>query len=88
MKNRYGDEYIWEKLSDDTYKFCMKSDSLSMMYCRMGGRPDQNEIDFTDLGFFDPSGGPYITLGYVIENKEIIRIYQNDERDIIVQVHL
>jgi len=58
MKNRYGDEFYWEKISDNEYKFVMSGTSLD--YCRMGGREGQLEMDMNDLGFFDPSGGPFV----------------------------
>lgn len=67
MRNRYGDEYHWEKLSDNEYKFVMSG----IDYCRMGGKPEQSEIDTNDLGFFDPSGGPFVGVGDKIYWDEI-----------------
>ena len=29
----------------------------------MGGKEDQEGIDPNDLGFFDPSGGPFVAVG-------------------------
>lgn len=69
MKNRYGDRYHFEKIGDDTYTIVG-----DLKYWRYGGREGQEKLDFTDLGFVDPSGGPFISLGYRIEGKEIVRI--------------
>lgn len=70
MKNRYGDEYHWEKLNDDEYKFVMEGTSLK--YCRIGGKEGQQGIDHNDLGMFDPSGGPYVAVGSKIYFDEIL----------------
>jgi len=69
MKNRYGDEYRFEKISDNTYT--IKGD---LKYWRFGGKEGQNEIDINDLGFVDPSGGPFISIGSKIEGRTITRI--------------
>ena len=69
MKNRYGDEYHWEKLNDNEYKFVMEGDSLK--YCRYGGKEGQEKLDPNDLGMFDPSGGPYVAVGSKIYWDEI-----------------
>jgi hypothetical protein len=69
MKNRYGDEYHWEKLNDKEYKFVMEGDS--MKYCRYGGKEGQEKLDINDLGMFDPSGGPYVGVGSGIYWDEI-----------------
>src|SRR5210317_2489774 len=70
MKNRYGDEYHWEKLNDKEYKFVMEGDS--MKYCRYGGKEGQEKLDPNDLGMFDPSGGPYVAVGSKIYFDEIL----------------
>lgn len=69
MKNRYGDEYHWEKINDNEYKFVMSG--TSMEYCRMGGKNGQLEMDTNDLGFFDPSGGPFVDVAGKIYWDEI-----------------
>ena len=61
MKNRYGDEYHWEKINDNEYKFVMSGTSMAL--CRMGGKEGQLDIDMNDLGFFDPAGGPFVGVG-------------------------
>jgi len=69
MKNRYGDEYHWEKLNDKEYKFVMSGSSMD--YCRSGGKEGQEEIDMNDLGFFDPSGGPFVSIGYELWDEDL-----------------
>lgn len=69
MKNRYGDEYSFLKLSDNTYTIVG-----DLKYWRYGGREGQEQMDLTDLGFVDPSGGPFISVGSVIEGRKISKI--------------
>jgi hypothetical protein len=80
MKNRYGNEYSFEKVAENTYKIVGE-----LSYWRFGGKEGQNQMDFTDLGFVDPSGGPFISPGYVIEGRKVIRISSKDE-DIFFEV--
>lgn len=68
MKNRRGDEYHWEKIGDNEYKFVMSG--TSMEYYRMGGKEGQLEIDTNDLGFFDPAGGPFVGVGDEIKDAD------------------
>ena len=76
FKNRYGDEWWWEKQDNGTYKFIMTGDSIK--YCRWGGIEGVEGIDPERLGMFDPSGGPYIALGQTLEGKEIVRLRHSD----------
>jgi hypothetical protein len=69
MKNRYGNEYRFEKINDNTYT--IKGD---LDYWRYGGKEGADGIDENDLGFVDPSGGPFIAPGYMIEGRKIKRI--------------
>jgi hypothetical protein len=69
MKNRYGNEYSYEKIDENTYTIVGE-----LNYWRYGGREGQNEMDFSDLGFVDPSGGPFIAVGSTIEGRKINRI--------------
>jgi hypothetical protein len=81
MKNRYGDEYHWEKLNDKEYKFVMEGESMD--YCLYGGKEGQQEIDVNDLGMFDPSGGPYVAIGSLVEGKAIEHIRRAEEGFIV-----
>ena len=69
MKNRYGVEYSYVKYDDNLYRFNM--DEGSMNHMRYGGKEDQEGIDPNDLGFFDPSGGPFVSVGGKIYWDEI-----------------
>jgi hypothetical protein len=75
MKNRYGDEYNFELVSDNTYTIVG-----NLKYWRFGGKEGQSGIDDTDLGFVDPSGGPFIAVGSNIEGRVIERIRIDGER--------
>ena len=76
MKNRYGDEYWWTQLSADEYLFEMTGSSLE--YCRYGGH-EGGGLDTNNLGMFDPSGGPYIAVGTVIQDRTITHIRKTPE---------
>ena len=69
MKNRYGVEYTFVKYDDNLYRFNMYEEE--MKYMRIGGREGQEQIDMNDLGFFDPSGGPFVSVGGKIYWDEI-----------------
>jgi hypothetical protein len=69
MKNRHGVEYSYVKYDDNLYRFNM--DEEGMKYSRYGGKEDQEGIDPNDLGFFDPSGGPFVVVGSKIYWDEI-----------------
>lgn len=74
MRNRYGDEYSFEKVADDTYTIVG-----DLKYWRCGGKEGQSGIDDQDLGFVDPSGGPFISVGGKIDGREIVRIRTQGE---------
>jgi hypothetical protein len=69
MRNRYGDNYQFEKVNDNT--FVIRGD---LKHWRFGGQENQHEIDLMNLGFVDPSGGPFISLGFLVENRPVVRI--------------
>jgi hypothetical protein len=81
MRNRYGDQYDFEKLSENTYTIVGK-----LKYWRFGGREGQAEIDLNDLGFVDPSGGPFIAVGSTIHGRKIVRIGVEHNEKIIFEV--
>ena len=74
MKNRYGDEYNFDKVSDNMYTI-----TGDLKYWRCGGKEGQDKIDDSDLGFVDPSGGPFISIGYMIEGRKVVRIRAEGE---------
>jgi hypothetical protein len=69
MKNRYGDEYSFEAVDANTYTIVGE-----LKYWRFGGKEGQPRMDMSDLGFVDPSGGPFISVGMKIEGREITNI--------------
>ena len=69
MKNRHGVEYTFVKYDDNLYRFNMSEEG--MKYSRYGGKEDQEGIDPNDLGFFDPSGGPFVAVGSKIYWDEL-----------------
>jgi len=80
MKNRYGDEYGFQVVDANTYKI-----TGNLNYWRFGGKEGQNGIDDQDLGFVDPSGGPFISIGYQIEGRKVTKIRTMGE-DILFDV--
>jgi len=75
MKNRHGNEYHFEKVDENVYTIVGDLD-----YWRYGGREGQPNIDWNDLGFVDPSGGPFIGLGSLIDGRKITRIRVENEK--------
>jgi len=69
MKNRYGDDYGFQKISENVYKTIGE-----LKHWRCGGKEGTDGIDMNDLGFIDPSGGPFLTIGMQIEGRPIKRI--------------
>lgn len=76
MRNRYGDVYTFERVDENTYT--IKGD---LKYWRFGGREGQDTFDMNDLGFVDPSGGPFIEVGMQIEGREIVGIKADGDLD-------
>lgn len=76
MRNRYGDVYDFKKIGDNEYTI-----TGDLKYWRFGGKEGQQDIDMTDLGFVDPSGGPFISVGMKIEQREIVRISASNDDD-------
>lgn len=78
FKNRYGDEYWFSAVDDNTVKI-----EGALKYWRMGGKEGAEGIDDTDLGFVDPSGGPFISAGYEVDGRRVVRI-STDEQGIFL----
>lgn len=71
-KNRHGNLYSFVKVpNSNTYSLQGDLDCF-----RVGGLEGQEKIDSENLGFIDPSGGPFISVGGEIKGKKIKRIYQ------------
>lgn len=69
MKNRNGMEYNFVKTGDNEYQIVG-----NLSHWRMGGREGQNDIDYNDLGFVDPAGGPFVEVGSKIEGRTVKKI--------------
>lgn len=80
MKNRYGDEYNFEETSTGIYKI-----TGDLKYWRFGGKEGQTGLDYKDLGFVDPSGGPFICIGYQLPDKKTVKRIFTDGDDIFFE---
>ena len=80
FKNRHGNEYWFEPVDENTFKICGE-----LSYWRFGGKEGQDSVNENDLGFVDPSGGPFITEGYKIEGRSVKTISAKGE-DIFFEV--
>jgi len=69
MRNRHGDVYSFEKVDENTYQIVG-----DLKYWRYGGNDGEEAINYSNLGFVDPSGGPFISRGYLIEGRKVVRI--------------
>jgi hypothetical protein len=75
MRNRYGDEYHFEKVEENLYTIVG-----DLKYWRYGGNDGEDSVDYTNLGFVDPSGGPFIGRGYMIEGRKVVNISMVKEK--------
>jgi hypothetical protein len=75
MKNRHGDEYNFVKVDENVYQIVG-----NLQYWRYGGNDGEDSIDYGNLGFVDPSGGPFISRGYMIEGRKVIRISASGDK--------
>ncbi len=77
MKNRHGVKYSFDKVDGVTYYFNIPEKERD--YMRFGTKEGQEDIDLLDLGFCDPSGGPFIEVGMLLEGRAITRIMDTPE---------
>lgn len=84
MKNRYGDIYDFVACGNKIYMF--EGSEIMMRYCRFGGKPNAEGFDYDDLGFFDPSGGPFISEGFEFDGMKVKRIFVKEGK-IFVEVY-
>ena len=76
--NRYNNCYWFEEIEPNKYE--IKGD---LDHWRFGGKKDTPGVDLEDLGFADPSGGPFISLGAKYLDREIININGADNKVVI-----
>jgi hypothetical protein len=74
MKNRYGDNYSFEEVGPDTYRIVG-----DLRYWRFGFKEGSSTNSLDDLAFADPSGGPFISIGYKINGYPVTRIFANGD---------
>jgi len=74
IRSRYGEKRSFVPVDEMTYRF-----EGDVKYCRFGGKENQTGINNDDLGFFDPDGGPFISEGYKIGDKKVVRIMSKDD---------
>lgn len=63
-KNRYGESVILKYIEDDKYRLVTEF-PYRIIYENDGS-----------VSAVDPSGGPFLNIGSIVQNKEIIRISQ------------
>lgn len=81
--NRHSDTYWYEPEGNNQFKFVMTGSS--MKYCRMGGLEGQEHVDHSNLGFFDPAGGPFIALGSKLPIG-VVKHIKSTEDGLIIEV--
>ena len=74
--NRYDGEYLFDPVSKNVYELIPMNDKMKwcMSYGRIGGKEGAESIDYSDLGFFDPAGGPFVSPGYPIGERKVKKI--------------
>ena len=80
MKNRHGDDYKFRQLDENSY--ALEGD---LKWWRFGSHANQLEVDYSDLGFVDPAGGPFIGIGSMVEGREVVAI-RKEEGAVIITV--
>lgn len=74
MKNRYGNEYHFVKTGDNEYTI-----EGDLDHWRFGGREGVDGFNQNNLGYVDPSGGPFISLDYEINGRKVTNIAINSD---------
>lgn len=77
LYNRYGLDVHLEELEDDKWIFTGEDDAFE--YHRVIFEKGHKELHAVD-----PSGGPYLCIGYVVEDKTVTSIKQDKEKGYIV----
>ena len=74
--NRDGGEYIFDLVSENVFELVATNERMDwcMSYSRFGGKENAESIDYVDLGFIDPSGGPFIAPGFPIGDRKVKKI--------------
>lgn len=66
MMNRHGKSYTFKQLDANRYQFVGDT-----RWARFGGQVGGTGVDYSNLGFFDPAGGPFIAPGFLVYGKPV-----------------
>ena len=80
-RNRYSDEIVFENTDVNTLKM------TGGEYYRFGAENEQMMKDGI-LDMVDPSGGPFIGMGYMIEGRKVKRISAAGDLDGVPEILL
>lgn len=75
-KNRYNNVYWFEQCGEKVFRVCGE-----LKYWRYGGKEYQVGIDFNDLGFADPSGGPFFCQNQELPVGKVKRVFVEDTQE-------
>lgn len=70
LYNRYYNNVYLEQISVDEYQLHGPVEIFN--YMRIGFNNDKKNIDYTDINFIDPDGGPFLSIGTKLNNNLII----------------
>lgn len=73
--NRYGNEYWFAEAGEK-----ILSVEGDLDYWRFGGKENTEGIDESNLGFADPSGGPFLAPGYDTGSGIVKRVFLVDAK--------
>lgn len=76
LKSRYGDTHTLvpvPEVGENTYRYVPAKDWMPMRYIYDGMFAE--DMDEFDLVSVDTDGGPYLSVGDKVEDREIKRIY-------------
>lgn len=77
VTSRYGDEYHFMPIDEDGKKYIFKCGD----YYRVGfDNPDDVEY-----AFVDPSGGPFISPGYKIDDNHIVKSISKHQKGLLIE---
>ena len=73
--NSLGNEYWWTAVSGSEYLLNIEVDARP----KMGGHVGSIEVNTDDLGVFEATGGPRISIGDSVEGKVVNHIRKTEE---------
>ena len=76
-RNRMNVGYTFLKLNEREYLFQISAEDNG--YWRFGGKDNEPSVNMDDLGYFDPSGGPFVARGVEVDGRSVERIRSTPE---------